>query len=231
MDIRTVSRAVGAVALVAGPLALAVPIVVTDNEQGAAIDQLNDYAAHSGAALLSNLLLIPLMLLVPAMIYAARVARRRSPATAFVGGGLAALGWTAGLISIGAGQIALYQGSQLPDPSGAAALIDAVNTDPVYGTLVGMFVIGHLVGMIVLGIGLWRSRAVPVWAAACFVAYPVLHFVGSATSPVLDRAANVLLLISGLVLAVKVARTPNDEWDLPTAGVIEAAHREPAAVA
>jgi hypothetical protein len=231
MDIRTVSRALGAVALVAGPLALAVPIVVTDNEQAAAIDQLNDYAAHSGAALVSNLLMIPLMLLVPAMIYTARLARRRAPTLAFLGGALAALGWTAGLISIGAGQIVLYQGSRLPDRAGAAALIDATTSDPVYGTLVGVFVIGHIAGMIMLGVAVWRSRVVPVWAAACFVAYPIVHFVGSATSPVLDRAANVLLLISGVALAGRLARTPDDEWDLPAVAAPANAHREPAAVA
>jgi hypothetical protein len=128
----------------------------------------------------SNLLLFPLMLLVPAMVYAARLAWGRAPAPAFVGGGLSALGWMAGLMSIGAGQIALYQGAQLPDRAGAAALIDAMNADPVYGTLVGIFVIGHIVGMIVLGVALWRSRAVARWAAGCYVAYPILHFVSGA---------------------------------------------------
>jgi hypothetical protein len=227
MDIRTVSRGAGVVALVAGPLALTVPLDVTDAEQGSAAVQLADYAAHSGAALLSNLLLFPLMLLVPAMIYAARVARRASPKLALAGGAMAALGWLAGLMSIGAGQIALYQGARLPDRAGAAALIDAIISDPVYGTLVGVFVIGHIVGMIVLGIALWRAAVVPRWAAACFLAYPVVHFAGSAISPALDRVSIVLLLAAGIGLAVVVARTPDDEWDL----AVPAATREAVAVA
>jgi hypothetical protein len=214
MDIRTVSRAVGAAALIGGPLALAVPVTVT-SPQAPVVEQLADYAANSGAALAANLLLLPLMLLVPAMIYAARVARRGAPKLAFAGGAVSAVGWTAGLISIGALQLAFYQAATLPDRAGAAALIDAVNGDPVYGTLVGIFVIGHIAGMIVLGVGLWRSHAVPTWVAALFTAYPVLHFAGSAISPLLDRAAAVLLLVSCVMLAVRVARTPNAEWDLP----------------
>jgi hypothetical protein len=207
MNIRTVSRVVGASALVLGPLALALPISVTDAVQGSAAEQLADYAANQGAALVSNLLLFPLMLLVPAMIYAARAAWRRAPVLAYVGGGLSALGWMAGLISIGAGQIALYQGARLPDRAGAAALIDAMNGDPVYGALVGIFVIGHIVGMIVLGVALWRSHAVARWAAGCYVAYPVLHFLGGVIHPVLDRASTLLLLAGSVMLAITVTQT------------------------
>ena len=144
MDIRTISRAAGAAALVIGPLASAAPIVVTDGENSTVAEQLADYAANPGAAQASNVLLLLIIAVVPAMIYAARLARPGAPRLAFLGGALAALGWLAGLISIGAGQIALYQGSRLCDQAAAAALIEAMNADPVYGSLVGVFVIGGL---------------------------------------------------------------------------------------
>ena len=207
MNIRTVSRVVGASALVLGPLAVAVPITVTDAGQASTADQLAGYAANLDTALVSNLLLFPLMLLVPAMIYAARLAWQRAPVLAFIGGGLSALGWMAGLMSIGTGQIALYQGAQMADRAAAATLIDAMNGDPVYGTLVGIFVIGHIVGMILLGVALWRSRAAARWAASCYVAYPILHFVSGMTHPLLDRAATLLLLAGSVMLAITVTRT------------------------
>ncbi|WP_214323733.1 hypothetical protein [Nonomuraea sediminis] len=218
MDIRTASRVAGAVSLIVGSLAIAIPIEITD-ENAPIAAQLQDYAHHSALGMLSNLVLLPVILMVPAVIYAARLARRGAPRLAFVGGGLSALGWIAGAMSIGAGQIALYQGSQLADQAGAAALIERINGDPVYGTLVGVFVLGHAIGMIVLGVGLWRSRAVAPWVAALFVAYPVGHVVGHAISPVLDSIAGVFLLVSAVAVAAAVLRTPNELWDLPAGKV------------
>ncbi|MBU2666349.1 hypothetical protein KOI35_22865 [Actinoplanes bogorensis] len=207
MDIRTVSRRFGAASLILGPLALAIPLTVTD-ESAPVADQLRDYAGHSGLALTSNLLLFPLMLLVPAMVYAGRLA---TPKLGFFGGGIAAFGWLCGLIGIGGGGILLYQASQQADQGAAASMVEAVNGDPVYGTLVGVFVLGHLVGMIVLGIGLLRAKMVPTWAAALFTAYPVLHFAGNAVNPIVDTVAGVVLLVGCVVLATRLVRTPGEE--------------------
>ena len=215
MDVRTLSRAAGATSLIVGPLVLAIPIMVSDNTDAPATTQLHDYASHSGAALVSNLFLVPLILLVPAMVYAARLARPGAPKLAFFGGGLAAFGWLAGLMSIGTEQVALYQGSKLADQAGAAALIDRMNGDPVFGALVGIFVIGHVLGMIILGAALWRSRAVARWVAALFIAYPILHFAAHQTSSAVDVAAGVILLVSAVAIAVRIAGTPNARWDQP----------------
>jgi hypothetical protein len=229
MDIRTISRTAAAAALVIGPLTLAVPIKITDDEDAPAAQQLRDYAAHAGAAKASNVALLALLLLVPAMLATARLARRGAPKLAFAGGALASLGWLAGLIAFGGQQIALYQGAKLADRAGAAALIDGVSKDPVFGTLIGVFVLGHIVGMIILGVALWRSRAVPVWAAGLFVAYPILHFVGHAVSPAVDYAGGAALLVSAVVVAARIMRTPNEQWDAPARDAAAAAGAEPAA--
>ena len=230
MDIRTLSRAAGIVSVIVAPLVLAIPIEISDNEDAPAAQQLPDYAAHSGAAFASNLVLFALLLIVPAMLATARLARPGAPKLAFVGGGLSALGWLAGLISLGGTQIALYQGAKLPDRAGAAALIDAINGDPVFGTLIGLFVLGHVVGMIILGAALWRSHAVPVWAALLFIAYPVLHFVGHQVNPIFDYVAGVALLISSVVIATRIARTPNGRWDAPVGSTTPAEALRPVAV-
>ena len=215
MDIRTVSRTAAALCLVAGPLALAAPVSV--DSTGTVAEQIAAYAAAPGRSLASNLLVFPLLLLVPAMVYAARLARPGSPRLAFTGGAVSALAWLAGLISLGGGQIALYQASRLADPGGAVPLIEAVNADPVNGALIGVFVLGHGVGMIALGVALWRAHAVARWAAGCFIAYPILHFAGFALSPALDRLSALLLLVSGVMLARAVLRTPDERWDLAAA--------------
>jgi hypothetical protein len=215
VDIRTASRAAAVTSVAVGAVALAFPLTVTGDEAPVA-QQLGDYAAHQETALASNVLMFAVILMVPAMVYTARLARRRAPTAAFVGGGLAALGWMAGLMSLGMSQIALYQGAKLADRAAAAAVVDAITGDPVFGTLVGIFVVGHVVGMIVLGVALWRSRTVPVWAAGLFVAYPVLHFAGHGGLVVLDYLARACLVVAAVAIAVRIARTPNVEWDTPT---------------
>ncbi|MEU8261599.1 hypothetical protein AB0C02_13395 [Micromonospora sp. NPDC048999] len=229
MDIRTVSRAAAVATLAIAGVANAIPLVVTDNDEAPAVDQFRDYAAHSGVAATSNLMLLALICLVPAMIYAARLARRGAPKLAFIGGGLSALAWLCGLMSIGSLQLALYEGSKLPDQAGAAALVDAITGDPVYNALLSSFVLAHIVGMIILGVALWRSGSVAWWVGALYILYVVLHTVGHAVGPVVDMAAGVVLGLGLLAVAFQIARTPNELWDLPTGA--DAPARQPVAVA
>lgn len=230
MDIRTVSRTAAVVTLAISGVAAAIPLVVTQNDEAPAADQFRDYVAHSGIAAASNVMLLALICLVPAMIYAARLARRGAPKLAFLGGGLSALAWLAGLISLGGVQLALYEGSKLPDRAGAAALVDAIMTDPIFNVLVLTFVLGHTVGMTILGIALWRSHAVAWWVGALYIVYVVLHTVGHAVSPAVDYASGVVIGIGSLAVAYQIARTPNDAWDLPASATAPAPAPQPVAV-
>ncbi|MEU8174156.1 hypothetical protein AB0C14_14850 [Microbispora hainanensis] len=131
MDIRSVSRIAGAVSLIVGPLALAVPIEVTD-ENAPITAQLHDYANHPALAMLSNIVLLPVMLILPAMIYAARLARRGAPRQAFVGAGLwrsrAVAPWVAALfIAYPVGHLVGHAISPVIDTiSGVLLLVSAV---------------------------------------------------------------------------------------------------------
>jgi hypothetical protein len=216
MDVRTLSRTVGAACLIVGPLAMAVPVTLSEADlDGTA--QLRLTAQHLGTANLTNVLLLAQILLVPAMIYAARLARRGAPTLAFFGGGISALAWLTGLMGLGAAGILVYHGAKLPDQAAAALLIDKVNADPVTGTLTLIFVLGHVVGMVLLGAALWRSHAIPVWAAALFVLYPLVHLgahIGGSIA--VDNASGVLLVVASVVCAIKIMQRPNGEWDLPT---------------
>jgi hypothetical protein len=169
------------------------------------------------------------ILVVPAMVYVARLARGRAPRLAFVGGGLAALGWLAGLMGLGTTEILVYQGTTMPDQNAAATLIDKLSADPVFGLLTGIFVLGHVVGMIILGAALWRSHAVPAWGAILFILVPVGHLIGHFASRALDIADGYAFVLACVVCAVAVLRRANDGWDLP-AGADQRALTEPAAV-
>ena len=64
------------------------------------------------------------------------------------------------------------------DPATFAGVLDAAQGE-VWGTVTfALFVLGNLIGTLLLAIGLLRSRAVPVWAAIGILAWPPLHVIG-----------------------------------------------------
>ncbi|GIF45482.1 hypothetical protein DFJ67_0883 [Asanoa ferruginea] len=218
MDTRALSRFTGAACLVLAPLALVAGTLTEPHfdEDAPAASQLADVATHAIPAAPARTLVWLLILLMPlTVLYAARMARRGAPRLAAVGGALSFLAWSAGIASIGGVEAAYWFGSRMEDRDTVAALLDAVTGDAVYNTLLMVFVLGHLVGMLVLGIGLWRSRAVPAWVGILFGASPFLHAVAMGIGPAVDAIAYGLLSIATVACAVILARTPDAEWDLP----------------
>jgi hypothetical protein len=76
------------------------------------------------------------------------------------------------------------------------------------------FGIGTVLGPTLIGIALWRSRAIPVWAAICltFSRLPVLlfPFVPYHVATAIVLAGTVLLFIGSIPAAVAVVTAPNE---------------------
>lgn len=70
-------------------------------------------------------------------------------------------------------------------------ILDQLNANPVLVAGTIGFVLGHVVGMILLGVALLRGRAVPAWAAWALIGSQPLHVVFAVIVPsnVLDAAA------------------------------------------
>jgi hypothetical protein len=64
-----------------------------------------------------------------------------------------------------------------------AAVLDAASGDPGGTWAFLLFILGNLVGTLVLGIGLWRSGTAPRWAALAIASWPPLHVIGLALLP------------------------------------------------
>ncbi|GIF66169.1 hypothetical protein Ais01nite_42040 [Asanoa ishikariensis] len=218
MDTRRLSRIIGAAVLVLAPLGLVAGTLTEPHfdQDAPAVDQLAEVAEVAVPAAAARTLVALLILLMPiAVLFAARLARRGAPRLAAIGGALSFLAWSAGIASIGGVEAAYWFGSRLQDRATVAALLDSVSADPVYNTQLLVFVLGHLIGMLVLGIGLWRSRAVPAWVGILFGLSPFLHAVAMGMGPAVDAVAYGLLLVATTGCAVALYRTPDAEWDLP----------------
>jgi len=159
---------------------------------------------------------IGILTIVPAFLAAARIARRRRPVLTTVALGVNLVAYL-GAWAVGAVDNLYLIGAQLPAEQRdvAATIIDKMWADGLAGVSTGLFVIGHILGAILMGLALRGSLPTFGWVAmllttpAHVVAFVVLQM------PVLDMAAWLLMTVSFACCAVAALRTPDDEWDLP----------------
>jgi hypothetical protein len=137
-----------------------------------------------------------------------RMASPRSPWLAGVGGTIAWLGFAAALMGFVGSDIVNTHAATSTDPQAAADLLTAVGKDPVDGVLVLVFVVGQLIGLILLGAALWRSRAVPAWAAILVIVAPVASIALHDSTGLPGALGWIMLTVAGIVAAVRLLSMP-----------------------
>ena len=92
------------------------------------------------------------------------------------------------------------------DRDSAVKLMDDLTSTPQFLVFVIVGLIGGLVAMVCLGVGLWRSGAIPRWAAAALIVYQPVNILLADAGQVPWALANVLLLIGFTACAVTIVR-------------------------
>lgn len=216
-DLRRSSRWLAALLIPLGPVAVAVlrfvlPYFTADDP--AAI--VHKVIAHPGEqSLVLWLGFVAVLTLVPAVLWVARLTRRRAPGTTAAAlllavPGYLSLSWLAG------SDVLLWIGAREGvDPGILVRMYEAAH--PTSNIAAGLFVLGHVLGTLLLGIAMWRSRTVPRWAAVMTIVSQPLHFVAAVIvlSPSLDLIAWGMNAVGFAAAAIAVLRLPDDEWDLP----------------
>lgn len=107
--------------------------------------------------------LVGALTIVPAVIWIGRLTFRSAPRLTTAALSLAVPGFLA-LGPIMASDVLLWTGlNNGLAPGTVAGLIS--NSHPAIGVAEAIFVLGHLLGTVLLGTALWRTRTVPLWAA------------------------------------------------------------------
>lgn len=161
--------------------------------------------------------LIAAYLLPLGFLTMAWLANRRAPWLASIGAFITLLGFLP--LALYVGQDALYYDiARLGSNPQFVDLAQQWNTNGVmafYGILFGL---GSVFGPTLIGIALWRSRAIPVWAAICltFSRLPVLlfSFVPYHVETAIVLAGTVLLFIGSIPAALAVLKAPYNESQL-----------------
>ena len=152
---------------------------------------------------------------VPAFLAAGRLARGRRPVLATVALGVNLAAYLGGS-ALAALDVLYLAGARLPveQRGGAAALIEGFWSIGISGVSTGLFVIGHVVGAILMGLAL-RGSIHPVGWIAMLLTQPG-HVFAFVVMPnhLTDALAWGLMTVAFGCCAFRVLRTPDDEWDL-----------------
>ena len=220
-DLRRVSRVFAALILPIGPALIAalryvMPYSTTDDEKVI----VRNVAAHQGTqSAIVWLGFAGVLLLVPAVLWVARLCRPRAPRLTAAALLLLVPGYTALAFLVASDAAVLFAVRHHLPTATAADMYTGLH--PIVSAAGGVFVLGHVVGTVLLGVALLRTRVVPRWAAAATIAAQPLHFVAAiiVSSHALDLVGWGLNAVGFAVVSVAILRLRDEEWDLaPRAG-------------
>lgn len=174
-------------------------------------------AAHPGAEkLVLWMIFIAAFTLVPGVYFAIRLARRRAPVLAAVTALLLIPAFLAEAAVALSDFVGFGATAHDIDHAAVARILDFTNNETVVSQLTGIFVAGHLLGMILLACALRRARQIPLPAALVLGVSQPVHLLAALTG---DHPLDLLgwgMTAVGMAFAARaVLRTPDDEWDLP----------------
>lgn len=218
-DTRRTSRWFAALLLPIGPAAIALlryflPFDTVD-DSGTIVGKVMAEPGRTSFVLWMGF--VATLTLVPAAYFVGRLTRRRAPrltaaALVLLVPGYLALPW------IASSDYTVWAGDQAGlDAASITRLYDAIH--PSVGVAGGIFVVGHVIGTVLLGIALWRAQVVGRWAAVCTIVSQPIHFVAAVivVSHTLDLVGWGLQAVGFAAVGWAILRLRDDEWDLPPA--------------
>ena len=171
----------GAVCLMGASVgALAQYLVTPIGEGDSAAAQVSAAAAHLTRMRWAVVLDLPILLTIPALIYVGCLAGARTSRLAAIGTGMTfavALGAAGYLLAL---DPLLYAAATQPDRAAATGVVSDYLGNGVVTAVVIAYLVGHVVGFILLGVALARTRTVPAWAAVAMGLWPLVEMAGAA---------------------------------------------------
>jgi hypothetical protein len=157
-------------------------------------EQVTAALAHPTAMSWAQVLDVPLLLLIPAVLFAGGVA-------GFGRTRLATAGTVIAFVSVlGAGyllaqDVVVAAAAHATDHVAATSFVKAFEHGTAVNIVLAIYLIGHLVGFVLLGVALMRSGRVPVWAGVAMCLWPIGELLGEASGVSAVAAIGFALLV------------------------------------
>ncbi len=218
-DANNFRRTVAGLCLIAAPLVLLLALLLHPGEGEAGFVQ--TIAEYPGRVEAANLaIIISSMLFVPALIGLLHPIRGRGVVLAHVGVGLALIGVIGHAVWAGFQVVLVGMVQGGIDREQLSAMVEGGPPNAGFVVVMLMFLAGFFLGVIVLAVGLWRSRVVPRWAAVCIALAPLPDFL-----PVDNKAlfliGPALAIIGFGTTGLRLLAMSDADWELgraPSAG-------------
>ena len=149
---------------------------------------------------------VGILTLVPGLFAAAAICRNAAPRLTAWALGLAVPGYLSLGMLVGSDHL-LWSASQSGvSAADAVAVVDSGH--PTIDVAIGVFVLGHVIGTVLLGLALLRSGRIPVWAGWAIAVSQPLHFVATVIlgSPQVDFVAWSMTALGMAFVAREVLR-------------------------
>jgi hypothetical protein len=207
----TPSRRVAAVtSLVAAPLlsGLYVALVTAPGTGGA--ERLAALADGGTATLGTVAFVISQLPLLIAILAIGRLLIDRAPRLSAWGTALGVLGCFGHAVYCGYLLVELELAQDEPHRAVHAALVDSISSSPLMQfALAGVG--GTVLGILILSIGLFRTRTGPIWVAPALWAWLLLEFVGSSFSDYASYIGGLGFFVAFFALAAHIARADHPD--------------------
>jgi hypothetical protein len=216
-DLRRATRLLAALILPIGPALIAVlryvmPYSTTDDDQ----QIVREVTAHqSTQSLVVWLGFAGVLTLLPAMMWVSRLTRRSAPRLTAAAMLLLVPGYTCLALLVSSDAAVLFAVRHNLDATTAAAAYSSMH--PIVIVAGVLFVLGHVLGTVLLGVAMLRSGVVPRWAAVAAIVAQPMHFVAAVivSSHTLDLIGWGLNSVAFAAVSVAILRLRDDDWDLP----------------
>jgi hypothetical protein len=173
--------------------------------------------AHPTAMQWAAWLDLTILFFLPALVVVAYLAGART----------SRLGWVASVLAVGTtvpgiayvlAPDVLYVGASHGDVTARA--ITSYTDSAVVSVATIVFLIGHVLGLVLLAVALWRAGSVPRWAAACLAVSPFLEIGGQAAGVrAVGVVAYLLLMAAFGACAAAILRPAGSPVPAPTAAL------------
>jgi hypothetical protein len=209
-------RAIAGACLIAAPLLFAAAELLFPESSGDAGQQLATFAAHRTAETTAALLSVAMVVVfIPGLAGLVHLLRGRGWVWGLIGAAMMFFGLvTAHATLSGANLVFADMARPGLDKTAMTALLDKILHDPVAFPLL----LGHQIfalGLVLLGVGLWRGRIGPRWAAVCVALFPISDVVLSTAVPnelIGATISNALGIVGFAALGLSLLSLSDTAW-------------------
>jgi hypothetical protein len=212
-DSRNFGRTFAGISLIAASLLFLLATAIDPAWADDTGEYLNEVAADKGLYLLAGILnLIAALLLIPGLLGVIHLLRRRRVTVGQIGAALVMIGAVAIASTYVISVIEIVGTGDELDRGQIVTLLDEAEESAEAAPIFVMLLLGLVLGSILLAIGLWRQRAVPIWVPVVLVLSSVAGFVGG-ESQASSLISSAILAVSLIAIGLRILSVSDDDWE------------------